>query len=377
MEYRSTKKFNEKLSLLGFGCMRFPTTPEGKIDREAATKMLDAAYKNGVNYFDTAYIYHDGESETFTGEALEAYDRSSYYLATKLPCWMVNSLDDAKRIFEDQLKKLNKDYIDFYLLHSMGKTTWDRMLQLGVLEYCESLKKEGRIRYLGFSFHDSYPVFEEIITYRDWDFCQIQLNYMDEEEQAGVKGYQLAEKLGVPVIVMEPVKGGSLASLPEDITAVLREQDPNASTASWALRWVGTFPGVAVILSGMSTPEQLADNLKTFDRFQPLNESEKQAVDTVKRMMKARVNNGCTGCKYCMPCPAGVDIPRNFSIWNTFGVYQNEQQAKRQWKNLKEEMKAKNCVECGQCEDACPQKISIRADLARLQKEFDLLSEKN
>lgn len=211
MEKRKMEKLGIETSLLGFGCMRFPTTPEGGIEEKEAERMLDRAISAGVNYIDTAYPYHDGESEPFVGRALKKYDRSSFYLATKLPMWAVNSLDDAKRIFAEQLERLQVEYVDFYLLHALDKSKWDKAKELGIVEYCENLKKEGKIRYLGFSFHDSYDVFEEIITARAWDFCQIQYNYMDTQEQAGDKGYALSEKLGVPMVIMEPIKGGSLA----------------------------------------------------------------------------------------------------------------------------------------------------------------------
>lgn len=236
MEKRKMEKLGIETSLLGFGCMRFPTTKEGKIDEVQAQAMLDTAIASGVNYIDTAYPYHGGESEPFVGRALKKYDRHSFYLATKLPVWLVNSVEDAERLFAEQLSRLQTDYIDFYLLHAMNKERWDAMVRLGVVEYCEKLQAEGKIRYLGFSFHDSYEVFEEILNAREWDFCQIQLNYMDTEEQAGMKGYLLAEKKQVPLVIMEPVKGGSLAAFSEDITAKLRALDPKASTASYALR---------------------------------------------------------------------------------------------------------------------------------------------
>jgi len=372
MEYRKMEKIGVETSLLGFGCMRFPILENGKINEPESERMLDAAYKGGVTYFDTAYPYHDGDSEPFAGRALNKYERSSYFLATKLPCWKVQTLDDAKELFESQLTRLDKDYVDFYLLHSLGRESWDRMVSLGVIEYCEELKAQGRIRHFGFSFHDEYPVFEEIISYRKWDFCQIQLNYMDVDEQAGMKGYLLAEKLGIPVVVMEPVKGSSIAAFPEDITAIFREVTPEASTASWALRWVGSLPNVKVILSGMSTMEQVQDNLKTFSPFVPLSKDESAAVDKVVQVLNTRVNNGCTGCKYCMPCPFGIDIPYNFKVWNTYGIFRNAGQVNWEWKlSMEDKYKAKNCTECGVCEAACPQKIHIREDLKRVQIELD------
>jgi len=359
-------------SLLGFGCMRFPVLENGKINEPEAEKMLDAAYKAGVNYFDTAYVYHDGDSEPFTGRVLNQYERSSYYLATKLPCWEVKTIEDAHRLFESQLSRLDKDYIDFYLLHSLGKESWARMVKLGVIEYCEGLKAQGRIRNFGFSFHDDYPVFEEIISYRKWDFCQIQLNYMDVEEQAGMKGYLLAEKLGIPVVVMEPIKGSSIAAFPEDITTIFRQVNPDLSTASWALRWVGSLSNVKVILSGMTAMNQVEDNLKTCSPLVPLNIEEKAAVAKVVEVLNTRVNNGCTGCRYCMPCPSGVDIPYNFKVWNAYGIYQNSGQVRWDWgAAMEDKYRAKNCTECGLCEEACPQKIHVRDDLKKLQVELD------
>lgn len=374
MEYRTMENLNKKTSLLGFGCMRYPTNTEGKIDREQSEKMLDMAMTAGVNYYDSAYPYHNGESESFTGSALKKYERSSYYIATKLPCWLVKESSDVKKLFETQLERLGMEYIDFYMLHGLNKNSWKQMEDLGVYDYCLELKKQGKIKHLGFSFHDSYEVFEQIINTRKWDFCQIQLNYMDAEEQAGIKGYELAVKLCVPVIVMEPVKGGSLANFPEDVSAEFKKINPLASDASWALRWAGTLPGVKVILSGMSNLEQVQDNLNTFNDFKPLNDAEQSAVKSVMEKLVKRVRNNCTGCNYCMPCPAGVNIPRNFNIWNQYGIYENKGSALWSWKfDLKDEHKAKNCTSCGICEGLCPQKIAIRDDLAKLQKEIDTL----
>ena len=372
MEKRKLEKLGIETSLLGFGCMRFPVTAEGKINEPEAERMLDKAIAAGVNYIDTAYPYHGGDSELFVGKALKKYDRNSFYLATKLPLWMVNSLEDAKRLFQEQLDKLQTDYIDFYLLHALGRSRFDDMVKLGVVDWMAELKEQGKIRHMGFSFHDSYDAFEYIINYREWDFCQIQLNYMDAEEQAGLRGYKLAEAKGVPLVIMEPVKGGSLAAFAEDITGRFRSLDPEASVASYALRWVGSLPGVKVILSGMTTMEQVEDNLKTFENFKPLSEKESQEISDIVALIKGRVKNGCTGCRYCMPCPAGVDIPGNFRVWNTYHMYQNYNVVKRNWEmDMGESKQAKCCVKCGKCEAACPQKLSIRADLEQVQADLD------
>lgn len=372
MEKRRMEKLGIETSLLGFGCMRFPVDGDGRIDEAEAERMLDRAVAAGVNYIDTAYPYHEGASEPFVGRIMSKYDRKSFYLATKLPCWSVNSLEDAERIFSEQLSRLKTDYIDFYLLHALNRDSFRKMAELGCVKRLAELKEEGKIRYLGFSFHDNYGAFEEIINYRDWDFCQIQLNYMDAEAQEGMKCYRLADEKGVPLVIMEPVKGGTLAAFAEDITARFRALEPEASTASFALRWVGSLPNVKVVLSGMSTMGQVEDNLKTFGSFSPLSEREEKEIEDIVALIRSRVQNGCTGCGYCMPCPAGVDIPGNFRTWNVYHMYQNYNMVKDGWEGrLGSAGQAKNCVKCGKCEKACPQKLRIREDLERVQEDLD------
>ncbi|MBQ9865791.1 MAG: aldo/keto reductase [Lachnospiraceae bacterium] len=371
MEKRRFEKLGIDVSLLGFGCMRFPTDAEGKIDRPLAEKMLDKAIASGVNYIDTAYPYHGGESELFVGEALKKYDRDSFYLATKLPVWFVNTVEDVDKYFNEQLQKLQTDHFDFYLMHAMNKDSWKKQRDLGTVKRLEELKAEGKIRFLGFSFHDDYDTFEEIIRYRDWDFCQIQLNYMDIDEQAGMKGYKLAEELGIPLTIMEPIKGGSLAGFSDDIMAVFNEARPGKSAASFALRYVATLPNILTVLSGMSSMEQVEDNLDTFNNFVPMEEKEYKAIDKIKDIMNSRIQNGCTGCRYCMPCPFGVDIPGNFSVWNRYHMYQKYDVVKWQWEGMEKEGKqAVNCRECGKCEKACPQHLSIRDNLKRVTADL-------
>ena len=372
MEKRKMEKLGAEVSLLGFGCMRFPTNAEGKIDRELAEAMMDKAIAAGVNYIDTAYPYHGGESELFVGEVMKKYDRESYYLATKLPLWAVHSLEDVDKLFNEQLSKLQTDYVDFYLMHAMNRGKWHDMLKLGVVERLEELKAEGKIRNLGFSFHDSYEAFEEIINYRDWDFCQIQLNYMDVNDQAGMKGYKLAEEKQVPLVIMEPIKGGMLANYGGDIADIFHALDKDASFASFALRWVATLPNVKVVLSGMSTMEQVDDNLKTFGDFRPMSEEELATVDKVVNILNNRVQNGCTGCSYCMPCPAGVNIPKNFRIWNTYHMYQNYNAVRWNWETeMPDNERADKCIECGKCEAICPQALNIREDLKRVMEDLE------
>ena len=367
MEMRRIDKLGVTTSLLGFGCMRFPTLEDGSIDREKSVKMLDMAFERGVNYFDTAYPYHQGESEPFLGEYLNGKERDSYFLATKLPVWEINSVEDAGAMFEKQLSRLQKDYVDFYLLHALDRKEFRKMRDLGVIDFCEELKKQGKIRFLGFSFHDDYSAFEEIVNYKDWDFCQIQYNYMDVAEQAGDRGYNLTVEKNIPLIIMEPVKGGSLAGLPEDIRKILGS--PEKSTASFAMRFVGSRSNVKVILSGMSTMEQVEDNLNTFADFQPLTEEEENNIVKVRDALNARVKNGCTGCRYCMPCPKGVDIPRNFKIWNNYSIYGDEEELRRRIDELiRDGAGASQCVSCGLCEMKCPQRILVRDNLKTFSK---------
>ena len=358
-------------SLLGYGCMRFPLRPDGTVDEAQAARLIHRAVQGGVNYFDTAWPYHGGEGEPVLGRILSRYPRETYYLATKLPMWLVKSLEDAKRLFEEQLERLQVDYIDFYLLHGLNRDRWDTICKLGLIDWAEELQRQGRIRYLGFSFHDNYETFETILTSRKWDFCQIQLNYMDTEEQAGMKGYRLAEKLGVPLVIMEPVRGGALANFSEDLNVKFHALDEKASIASYALRYVGSLPNVKVILSGMSTMEQVEDNIKTFSPFRPLNIREEVAIANTAAALRARVQNGCTGCRYCMPCPHGVDIPGNFKLWNTYHMYQRYESVRFGWEGKAESEKPTSCVSCGKCMVNCPQKINIPMDLQKVQKDFD------
>lgn len=371
MEKRNVGNTGVEASLLGYGCMRLPQTEDGKIDEAKAEALLDRAIACGVNYIDAAYTYLGGQCEGFVGKVIQKYDRSQLNIATKLPLWNLESLEDAERIFAEQLERLQTDHVDFYLMHAVNAQTWKKAVELGVVKRLEEFKAEGKIINLGFSFHDKYEVFEEILNYRDWDFCQIQLNYMDVNIQAGMKGYDLAASKGIPIVVMEPVKGGTLAAFADDISARFHALDPETSIASFALRWVASLPNVKVVLSGMGNSEILEDNLKTFGNFKPMDQKELDAVADIVELINSRVQNSCTGCAYCMPCPFGVDIPGTFRIWNTYHMYQNYNLVKRGWEKKEEAALPKNCKKCGKCEQVCPQKIHIREDLARAQEDLD------
>lgn len=310
------------------------------------------------------------------GRILAKYPRDSYCLATKMPCSIIDSLEQAKDIFAKQFERLQTDHFDFYLLHSLSGRTWKKMQELGVVDFLEQCHREGKFRWFGFSFHDEYEAFEEILRARDWDFCQIQLNYMDQNIQAGLRGHDLALELGVPLIIMEPVKGGLLAQPPEEVLEPLQALNPAATPSSWAMRWVGSLPGVKVVLSGMGSMEQLEDNLNTFSSFRPLSDQEQAAVQETARRLAQRVKNGCTGCRYCMPCPAGVDIPKSFRIWNSMEMYQNKAVTRRNWKGLEAEARPDQCYRCGRCERLCPQHLPIRAQLAQAQTEISAFVDK-
>ena len=377
MKYKDNFKINAKPSLLGFGCMRFPTIKQSdgtsKIDFELTSKMIDYAIKNGVNYIDTAYPYHNGESEVVVGKIMKNYPRDSFYLATKLPMWKVESKEMVREIFNEQLNKLQMEYFDFYLLHSLDKQRFEKVKKYDVLEECLKLKEEGKIKNLGFSFHDDYEVFEEIINYYDWDFCQIQLNYMDTDIQAGLKGLEKAKEKNIPLVIMEPIKGGSLASFGSDINQMFNEFNPNKSIASFALRYVASFDQVMTVLSGMSSFEQVRDNIETFSDFKEMTKEEYKLIENVKEKILSKVKNGCTGCEYCMPCPMKVNIPMAFRYWNNWSMYGKDDKYLNYYKNnVKEEGSPINCIECGKCEKLCPQHIQIRKNLKEVISDFKM-----
>lgn len=375
---RTNIKNGEELSILGFGCMRFPTKA-GSIDQPRAIAMIHDAIKNGVNYFDTAYIYHAGKSEVLLGQALVGGYREKVKIATKLPPFMVRKLDNAKKILDTQLSRLQTDYIDYYLLHMLSdKPMFDRLVGLGVLDWLEDLKAKGIIKNIGFSFHGGKKDFELIVKAYPWDFCQIQYNYMDENNQATRDGLLLAASLGIPVIVMEPLRGGKLVThLPKEVTKAFSDYNSERTPVEWALRWVWNHPEVTVVLSGMSDEAQIADNIRIASSAAPnsLSEQELSVFENVKKIMRERTKIQCTACGYCMPCPAGVDIPGCFSYYNEKYLIKDKSVRFRYFQNLGaiavKPAYASQCKDCGKCESHCPQNIAIRAELKTVSKEME------
>ncbi len=362
MEKRKYRDSNEQVSLLGFGSMRLPIIdgqPQN-IDKEKAQEMVDYAIAHGVNYFDTAYLYHSGMSESFLGEALAKYPRDSYLLATKMPPFALKSTEDVERIFEEQLKKCKVDYFDYYLLHFINERIVPIMEKFNVYEFLKEKQRQGKIRHLGFSFHDHPELLDSYTNKYDFDFAQIQLNYLDWQLQDSKRQYEILTEKGLPVIVMEPVRGGALVSLCEESLRIYKAADENASIASWAIRYVATLPNVLTVLSGMSNMEQIKDNIHTMTDFKPLSEKEYEVVSDAVAAYRASAPIPCTACGYCMDCPAGVDIPKVFGIYNQSKTSGNA--TTYLMMNLPQLGSAKqshNCINCGQCMEHCPQKIKI------------------
>ena len=367
MEQSTFEKLGIQTSVLGFGCMRLPTK-DGQIDRQAALDMVDYAYKNGITYFDTAYPYHSQTSEPFMGEALKRYPRESFYLATKCPVWLCESAEDFERIFNEQLSRLQTDYFDFYLMHSMTKERFDNAEKIGIYDLIRKKQAEGKIRYVGFSFHDKFEVFQEMLEKHTWDFVQIQYNYIDPYLLDADKLYNELEARDIPCIVMEPLRGGFLSNLPESFSSIFTGYALDRSVSSWGLRWVASHKNVKVVLSGMSNMEQLVDNMNTFSQPFALSQEEQSVVGKVVDAIKAVGTVPCTGCAYCMPCPFGVNIPKVFSIYNNYKMFQFAHKTKDEYFNqLAPENRADLCRNCKKCMQVCPQHIKI----PELLKEAD------
>lgn len=368
-----TRKFKDKeLSLLGFGAMRFPTVEcDGKhvVDMELTSEMIGKAIECGVNYFDTAYIYHEGKSESILGKILSLYPRDSYYIADKFPGHWLKEDFKPNEVFEEQLARCGVDYFDFYLLHNVDENSVSTYLdpKLGILDYLLKQKEAGRIRHLGFSTHAGLEGLEEFLkTAGDkMEFCQIQYNYLDRTLQRAEEKYELLSRYGIPVWVMEPVRGGRLANLPDAAQGILKKMRPDASIASWCMRWLESKPNVTVILSGMSTMEQVEDNIRTLSTDAPITEEECEALYGIAEGLKKSVP--CTGCRYCTEgCPMGLDIPALIELHNELSFESFTDKVTIKFDPADESKKPASCIVCGKCSKVCPQKINIPKTLSAL-----------
>ena len=375
MNYRKDK-YNNDLSILGYGCMRFPRK-NGKIDMAVAERLILQAIDAGVNYFDTAYIYPG--SEAALGEILEKnHARQRVNIATKLPHYLIRSREGLDKLFDEELRRLRTDHIDYYLMHMLADcATWERLLALGIDQWLEEKKKSGQIRQVGFSYHGNTDAFCALLDVYDWDFCMVQYNYMDEHTQAGRRGVQYAHKKGLPVMIMEPLRGGKLVSrLPERAKAIFAAHHPRHTPAQWAFRWLWNQPEITCVLSGMNSMEMVKDNIQTASAASAgdLTQADEEMLARVVAAINAKMKVGCTGCGYCMPCPKNVDIP------GTFAAYNRKYSESRFWGFIeyaictalrKHPTAASQCVGCGKCEAHCPQGIAIRKELKNAQRELE------
>ena len=384
MRYRKLGRSDCQVSILGFGCMRLPilegaetamsfSERQKAIDEEKAIEMIDYAVEQGINYFDSAYPYHGGKSEVVLGKAMENR-REKVVLATKSPPRMIETRDDFDRIIDEQLERLGTDYLDFYLLHGLARQSWYKTKELGALDFLDKIQKDGRAKYVGFSFHDDVRIFREIIDAYDWTICQIQYNFIDENYQAGKEGLRYASSKGIGVVIMEPLRGGRLTDkIPMEVQRIWDLTKHQRTPAEWGLRWVWNHPEVSLVLSGMSTMAQLKENIRIAEKAAPHSMSPEEietihkVADAYRRLLKV----DCTGCAYCMPCPNSVNIPIIFSLYNDYYMFQNLERCRMMYNVLMPpEQKASNCEECGECEEKCPQEIKI---IETLKEVHDLL----
>ena len=375
MKYRTMGKLGIQTSAFGLGCMRFNGAASGDsvIDEEKAIRLIRQAIDGGVSYLDTAYVYLDKTSEIVLGKALRDGYRDRVNIATKMPAEFVHNREEMEALLAEELGKLQTDHIDFYLMHGINRDKWEYFKSIGAPAFFEDMKKEGKIRYKCFSFHGPYEDFEYIINDWDWDMVQIQYNFMDINNQAGTKGLELAGSLGIPVVIMEGMLGGRLAKAPDNVQALYDAFQVKRTPVEWAFRWLCNHPEVSVVLSGCNEAEQIAENLRIFDTVEAgiMTAEELQLIDDVRAAYISRTKIGCTGCRYCMPCPNGVDIPGVFSVWNNFSLYQID--PKTDWGMTtirKNGSGADKCIACGACEAACPQHLSIIEGLQDAWKDI-------
>ncbi len=369
-------KFKDiEVSRLGLGTMRLPCKTAFKreanplIDYEKGCELVDLAYQNGVNYFDTAYMYHAGKSEKFIGTALKKYPRDTYYLADKLPIWLCPKKSDMEKVFKKQLERTGHDYFDFYLLHALDGGNWKKCLKFGAVEFVEQKRKEGKIKYIGFSFHGSIDDLKEIVAGYNWDFAQIQMNYLDWKNQKADEQYEILKEAGIPTIIMEPVRGGKLADPPQNVKDLLDKSFPGKSYASTAIRFNASYDNVLTILSGMNAPEQMLDNISTLTDFKPFSKSELNICFNAAALINKTDIIPCTGCDYCADCPKSVKISSIFALYNKVkNSEMTQDEAISAYSKI--DVTASECIKCNKCKQHCPQGIDIPDMLEKLKNDF-------
>ncbi len=375
MQFRKFKKTGEDVSLFGLGTMRMPINDDGSVNKEASIDMIRTAIDNGVNYVDTAHMYHNSHAETVVGEALKDGYREKVFLTTKLPLWLAKSEDELETIFQKQLKDCQTDYFDFYLLHNTNSQVMKLNEKYNAIDFLDKKKKEGKIKNLGFSHHDTCEMFEEIIEMYPWDFCQIQLNYMDKEFQAGIRGYNYATSKGIPVIIMEPVKGGKLVdNVPPTVMSIWNSSKTNRKPVDWALRWVANFDNVLTILCGVHSKEQLLENIEILKdaKANSLSNEELQLIDKASDEYNRLIKYSCTSCNYCLPCPVKINIPGIIGYRNDWEIYAGTAKVAADYKTWNHPKRlASACTNCGLCKEKCPQRLDIPAIMIETAEIFD------